>query len=307
MSTAESWLAIVNPAAGFPRSRGSWSRIERALLAAGVALEVVHTQRPDDGERIARQAVRDGRRKLIAAGGDGSVNEVLNGVMDAGLADTREFTLAVAPTGTGNDWSRSLGIGRDPDDIASAVAAGRTMLHDVGTIDYPGSGARRRWFINVAGAGLDAYVTARVPRPVPSALTYLRVALRALASYRAPRFRVEADGIALDDRLLLVFVANAQFCGNRMHVAPGARIDDGLLDVVAVRELGLLAALPRIAKLYRGTLLGDPAVRHLLTARVHIDADPPAEIQADGQMAGHTPAEFSVQRQALRVLIRPAE
>jgi diacylglycerol kinase (ATP) len=291
--------------AGFPRSRGRWERIEAALRAAGVALEAVHTQRPHDGEDVVRRAVQQGRRRLMVVGGDGSVNDVVNGVMRAGLDDTREVTLAVAPTGTGNDWARSLGIGGRPVDVAAAVSTGRTVLHDVGVVDYPRSTAARRWFINVAGAGYDADMTARVPRPVPSAATYLRVAVSGLVSYKAPRFRVDADGASFDDRMLLVFAANGQYCGNRMHVAPVARIDDGLLDVVMVRELGLLAVLPKLVKLYRGTILGDPAVRHVRAAKVRVDADPPAEIQADGQMAGRTPAEFSLLPRALRVVVRP--
>jgi YegS/Rv2252/BmrU family lipid kinase len=305
MSPPEDWLAIVNPAAGYPRSRRSWSDIEASLRAAGVPLSVVRTEHPHDGEAIARQAVQRGQRRLIAAGGDGSVNDVLNGIMNAGVVDTREITLAVAPTGTGNDWARSLGIGRRPAEITAAVVAGRTMLHDVGIVDYPGAAGRRRWYINVAGAGYDADMTARVPRPIPSALTYLRVAISGLVRYRAPRFTVNADGTCFEGRMLLVFAANARYCGNRMHIAPPARMDDGLLDVVMVRDLGLLAVLPKLVKLYRGTILDDPAVRHLRAARVSIDADPPAEVQADGQMSGRTPAEFSLRPRALRVVVRP--
>ena len=316
MDAPDAWLAIVNPAAGMPRSRGSWDAIERSLRAARVPLEVVHTECEHDGVEIARQAVRDGRRRLIAAGGDGSVNDVVNGVMDAGLADTRKVTLAVAPTGTGNDWARSLGIGREPASVTAAIASGRTMLHDVGIITGPAitgytepangmEPPHRHWYINVAGAGYDAYVTARVPRPVPSAFTYLGIALRGLVSYRSPQFRVDADGTRFDQRMLLVFAANARFCGNRMHVAPDALLDDGMLDVVAIEDLGLLRALPKIVKLYRGRLYGDPVVRHVRCARVRIEADPPAEVQADGQMAGHTPAEFSLVRQALTVIVPP--
>ncbi len=305
MPSPGDWLAIVNPNSGIAGSRRSWDDIEAALREARIPLEVVRTAGPHDGEAIARDAVQQGRRRLIAAGGDGSVNDVVNGVMSAGLADTREVTLAVAPTGTGNDWARSLGIGRRPDDVTAAIAAGRTMLHDVGIVEHPESSEPRRWFINVAGAGYDADMTARLPRPIPSALTYLRVALSGLVSYRAPRFRVNADGTSVDGPMLLVFVANGQYCGNRMHVAPVARTDDGLLDVVMVQDLGLLAVLPKLLKLYRGTILDDPAVRHLRAAKVRIEADPPAGVQVDGQLAGSTPAEFSLLDQALRVVVRP--
>jgi len=299
------WLVIVNPASGRPDDGAGWRAIERALLDAGVSFDSIHTQRPGHGEELAQKALHEGRRRIAAVGGDGSVNDVLHGIMHAGPGDTGDVTLAVLPTGTGNDWARSLGITRNPTDIARALAQGRTMLHDVGAIDFPQTGAPRRWFINVAGAGYDAYVTERVPRPVPSAFTYLRGALSGLATYRSPEFRIRADDEQIEGRLLLAFVANAQYCGNRMHVAPGARMDDGLLDVLAVRELSLLQVLPKLMKLYSGRILGDPAVRHLRAARVRIDTNPPVVIQADGQIVGRTPAEFSLLPRALRVVTGP--
>ncbi len=299
------WLVIVNPAAGRPDGGRGWRAIERALRVAGVAFEACHTGHPGHGEGLAREAVLTGRRRLLAVGGDGSVNEVLQGVMGAGLADTREVTLAVAPAGTGNDWARTLGIGRDPRDIARCLAAGDTLLHDVGAIDFPGGEAPRRWFINVAGAGYDAWVTERVPRPVPSALTYLGLALGGLARYRSPQFRITADSATIEGRLLLAFVANARYCGNRMLVAPTASVDDGLLDVVAVRELSLPEALPKLARLYGGGILEDPAVRHLRAARVRIETDPPVTVQADGQLPGRTPIEVSLRPRALRVIRTP--
>jgi YegS/Rv2252/BmrU family lipid kinase len=297
------WLVVVNPASGRPDGGASWRAIDRALRDAGITFDAVHTQRPGHGEEIARAALQEGRRCILAVGGDGSVNDILHGIMNAGVADTRDVTLAVAPQGTGNDWARTLGITRDPAHIARSLATGRGMLHDVGAIDLPGTGGQRRWFINVAGAGYDAIVSARVPRPVPSAFTYLRIALSGLATYEAPQFVITADGTRIEGRMLLAFVANAQFCGNRMHVAPTARMDDGLLDVVAVREVSLLQALPKLAKLYGGRILGDPVVRHVRAARVRIETQPPAVIQADGQIVGSTPAEFSLLKQALRVIV----
>ena len=297
------WLAIVNPAAGRPDGGAGWRTIERGLRASGVAFDSVRTERPGHGEELTRAALQAGRRHIAGVGGDGSMNEVVHGIMNAALTDTRDVTLAVAPTGTGNDWSRSLGITREPAAIVRALSAGRTMLHDVGAIDFPDSDGPRRWFINVAGAGYDAYVTERVPRPVPSAFTYLGIALRGLTQYRSPEFAITADDARIEGRMLLAFVANAQYCGNRMHVAPTARMDDGLLDVLAVRELSLLQVLPKLAKLYSGRILGDRAVRHLRAARVRIETAPPAVIQADGQIVGHTPAEFSLLRRALRVIV----
>jgi YegS/Rv2252/BmrU family lipid kinase len=303
MRPDSSWLVIVNPASGRPDGGAGWRAIEQALREAAVTFDVIRTEQPGHGEELARAALLQGRRHIAVAGGDGSVNEVVHGIMNAGLAETRDVTLAAIPTGTGNDWARTLGITRRADDIARVIAAGRTMLHDVGAIDFPDSGGSRRWFINVAGAGYDAWVTEHVPRPVPSAFTYLGIALRGLLSYRAPDFAVTVGDARFEGRMLLAFVANAQFCGNRMHVAPAARVDDGLLDVLAVDDLSLLQALPKLGKLYRGRILGDRAVHHARAARVRIETRPAATIQADGQIVGRTPAEFSLLTQALRVVV----
>ncbi len=300
------WLAIVNPASGRSRRGAAWAAVEQALRRSGVDFDVLRTGSEGDGESLARAAVADGARAILVAGGDGSVNDVVQGLMTAGLADTRDITLAVAPLGTGNDWARSLGIGRHPDEIARSLISGRPVLHDVGSIDFPEGRSPRRWFINVAGAGYDAYVAERVPRPIPSATAYLRGALAGLARYRSPQFRISAAGQLIEGRLLLAFVANARYCGNRMDVAPSASTDDGLLDVLAVRDLSLLQVLPKLVKLYGGRILGDPAVRHQRAEMVRIDTDTPVSVQADGQVVGKTPAVFSVAREALTVLRAPA-
>lgn len=273
---------------------------------AGIAFDVERTQAAHDGEQIARHAVLAGGRRLLVAGGDGSVHDVVNGIMSAGELH-REATLAVAPLGTGNDWARSLGMDLAPPELATSIRAARTISHDVGVIDFPHAvPLRRRWFVNVAGAGYDAYVLRRLPHHVPSRLAYLRAALAGLLRYRAPRFTISMDGRVIDRRLLLAFVANAQACGNGMQVAPVARVDDGLLDLVTIDDVGILRALLKIAKLYRGTILGDPVAHHLRTARLRIEADPPAEVEAEGQIVGSTPAEFSILPGALRVVVPAA-
>jgi YegS/Rv2252/BmrU family lipid kinase len=301
--THSPWLAIVNPLAG--RSRGhSWSAVEGALRAAGIPLEVEYTTTPSDGEHIAHRAMRAGRRRLLVAGGDGSVHDVVNGIMSAESGHRAATTLAVAPLGTGNDWARSLGMDLPPPALAATIAAGRTQPHDVGVIDFPlALPPGRRWFINVAGAGYDAHVIGRLPPHVPSALAYLRAALTGLLTYRAARFTIQVNGQLIERRLLLAFVANAQTCGNGMRVAPAARVDDGLLDLVTIDEVGFASALLKIAKLYRGTLLGDAVVRHVRSAHLRIDSDPPAEVEAEGQLVGRTPAVFSVLPGALKVVV----
>lgn len=303
-SDREGWLAIVNPRSGGARGRSAWSSIEAALQRASLQLTVAWTAGPGEGEAQARQAVQSGHRRILVAGGDGSVHDAVNGIMSAGLADTSEVTLAVAPLGTGNDWARSLGVRRDPQAIAACLSAGRTVLHDVGLIEFPTSPRTDgRWFINVAGSGLDAQMVATLPPLVPSGLTYLRGALQGLASYRSPEFNLQADGVRIAGKFLVAFVANGRYCGNRMHVAPDASLDDGLFELVAIDELALPRVLVKLPKLYLGTILTDPCVHHCRAASVRIDAEPATAVQADGQLVGHTPAVFSLRHRALGVVV----
>jgi YegS/Rv2252/BmrU family lipid kinase len=305
VAAPQAWLAIVNPTSGRARSGAQWPQVAAALADAGIALDTVLTASPGDGRSIARRAVIEGRRRILAVGGDGSVSDVLNGVMLIPRPIDDLVTLAPVPLGTGNDWARALGMPRDPAGIAAAIAAERTILHDAGLIEFePDASGRpqRHWFINIAGAGFDSHVIAHLPTHVDSPFAYLRGALAGLASYESTRFRIATDAGTLDERLLLSFVANGQYCGNRMHVAPQARLDDGLLDVIAIREVGLLGALVKLVKLYRGTLRGDRLVWESRTSRLRIETDSPVAVQADGQVVGNTPVTISVVPRILRAV-----
>jgi YegS/Rv2252/BmrU family lipid kinase len=292
--------------------------MEHALRRAGLAHDVEWTTGPGDGARIAADAWRQGRERFLVAGGDGSVHDVVNGLMTARRAhDGPVFPLATniptvvpLPLGTGNDWSRSLGLPARPAALAAILGRGRAVRHDVGRIDFPASAtapARTGWFINVAGAGFDAHVIERMPARTPSRFAYLAGALRELARYRSPSFTLTADDDpeAAAGGLLLAFVANGRYCGGRMHVAPTARQDDGAFDLVTIADVGLLRALPKLAKLYTGRLLGDALVTHRLVRQVRIDAQPVAGIEADGQWIGRTPAVITVQPGALRTFRGP--
>ena len=300
--------------------------MEQALRRAGIGYEIEWTVGPGDGARIAAEAWQRGCHRLLVAGGDGSVHDVVNGLMQArpahvvvSSADVQHCpTVVPLPLGTGNDWARSLKLPGDPAALARLIHQAHSVPHDVGRIELAGTArdpgahtgadpARTRWFINVAGAGFDAHVIERIPARISSRFAYLAGALRELARYRAATFRLTTDDdpATTAGRLLLAFVANGRYCGGGMHIAPAARQDDGALDLVTIDDAGLLRVLPKLAKLYLGNLLGDPLVRHSRVTRVRIDADPVAGIEADGQFVGRTPAVFTLERGALRTLRGP--
>ena len=288
MVSKDAWLAIVNPAAGGARAADRWPLVARALTGSGVMFDTVHTTTRGAGRALAETAVRAGRRRLLVVGGDGSANDVVNGVMCAGDDPAAPVTLAPVPVGTGNDWARSLGMPRDAAGIARVIAAESSFLHDVGQLDFARPSAEhpaRHWFINLAGAGFDSHVIERLPAQVPSPFAYLRGALAELKRYRPPRFRITTDEGSLDERLLLAFVANGRYAGNRMFIAPQARLDDGQLDVIAIRNVGLLNGAAEAAE----TLSRHAAGRSRRVAgpqRAHPDRDGRRSRRAGGRPAG---------------------
>jgi diacylglycerol kinase family enzyme len=199
--------------------------------------------------------------------------------------------LGAAPLGSGNDWARAQHIPADAAGMARCVAAGRAVLQDIGRLDFPlaGPGERTCHFINVAGAGLDGYVLERLPRRVPRRMAYLAGVLRSLVTFRAPMVELDAEGHRGREHLLLAMLALGPYCGGGMRLAPMASTDDGVLDLLTVRPLRLPAELLKLRRLFDGRLPEESFARYARVREARITADPPAIVQADGQIVGRTP------------------
>jgi diacylglycerol kinase (ATP) len=295
------WYVVVNPASGGGRAARQWPRLADALARAGVSFEPVVTRKAGDAAGLVADAVRAGFRHVLAVGGDGVLHEALNGLMSQRDVPPVEVCLGAAPLGSGNDWARARGIPSEPGRAAAIVAACRTTRQDAGRIDFPDTGSAC-YFINVAGAGLDAYVLERLPRGVPRRLAYVLGLLRSLASYTPPRFRLEADGMASEATLLVALVGLGPYCGGGMRLTPQASLDDGRLDLLTVEPLRLPAELLRLRRLFDGRLAEERFAHHASISRLQVDALPAVAVQADGQLVGRTPCRVSLLPGALRVL-----
>jgi diacylglycerol kinase (ATP) len=293
------WFIVVNPASGSGRAARFRPRLEAALGRAGLAYGIVASTGPGDVERLAARAVADGYRRLVALGGDGTLNELINGMLASRVPSTGCLVTA-ASGGTGNDWSRAMEVPDDPDRLAACMARGASRRADLGIAVNPQGGQSA--FHNVAGAGLDAEVIGRTPHRGPRALAYLAGLARTLATYRPPTFDLVADGKSVRGRYLLALASIGPRCGGGMRLTPGAVFDDGWLDLLALDPISLPGALARLPKLFDGRLSGDPAFHVTRCRTVAICADPPCGVELDGQLFGTTPVTLTIMPGALNAL-----
>lgn len=290
---------IVNPAAGRGRARQAWETTIRPMLqSGGLAFDEVYEDRPGAAVPLAERATRDGYGIVAAVGGDGTVHEVLNGILTPAVAVRP--ALAVIPGGTGNDFARGVGIPRDRSTAARLLLdGGRRRRVDVGRVND-------RFYGTISGVGFDAEVAAEVnrwPKWVGGTIVYSAGILKKLITYRCAPSRVTIDGETLEFPMFLVAVANTSWYAGGMCMAPHARPDDGRLEVILARDLTILEALGVLPKVFSGEHLKHPKVSRYEGVEIRVESDRPLAIHADGETVGRVPAIFRAQPQALEVIV----
>ena len=293
------WLVIANPISGQGRAMHHRHEIEAVLQRHGVAFELVVSEHPGHAIELVARAVEGGCRRILAVGGDGTVNECANGIFRQRAAPTDEILLGVMSIGTGNDWARGLHMPKDYAEVAALMAQGSHRLHDVGVAEF-GDGSRRH-FINVAGLGFDAHVVASLPDRTLGPMAYLVGLAKGLLSYDAVSLGLTFSDRKVEAHAFVLFFAIGRYCGSGMNVAPRAEVDDGLFDVTLVQALSRWEVLKSLRKLFDGTLLDHPKVIALREAQARVDAGP-VPVEADGELIGHAPVRFTLLPRALRVL-----
>jgi len=302
-------LIIVNPASAGGQTGRRWPGVADRLRASGLDFDVAPTSCGGEAESLSRQAVREGRSLVVAAGGDGTINEVANGFFEAGEPVATSSCLGVLPMGTGGDLRRTLGHPLDVERAAAVLRAGQARTIDAGRITCAAfaGGPVVRHFVNVADAGIGGDVVDRVNRGgrlVNGEVTFLLASIRTLVSWRNRPMRVVIDGRARELVAQQVVVANCQFYGGGMCIAPRAVPHDGLLDVVIVGDVGAWDNLRGLRRIREGTHLdaGSPKISHALAERVEISSPVLTRVDADGEQPGVLPAVIEIQPAALRVI-----
>jgi diacylglycerol kinase (ATP) len=292
-------VIIVNPTAGSGRAAKliPWIR-ERLEPRPDAELHV--TRRAGDAQDIAARSAADGRDRLVAVGGDGTIQELVNGI----LGESSRPGVGIVPVGSGNDLARSLGLPTDPAE-AWTVAIGRGTRSIDAALATNGEGARR-WFASAGGIGFDAQVAAAMStrRGWQSGRAgYLLTTLTELRRFDNRRLRLVLDGEPLDCRALLVAIANGPYYGGGMRIAPDAKPDDGWLDLCVVGDVSRLTAIRQLPNLYRGTHVRHSAVSLHRARSIEIEGDGATSAHLDGEPFGTLPLRVGIIPAALEVAV----
>ncbi|MGD9952048.1 MAG: diacylglycerol kinase family protein [Burkholderiales bacterium] len=288
-------LVVLNPVAGRGRVRREWPRMAARLREAGVEFEMTETSAPGEAERIAAGA--DNYEVVVAAGGDGTVHEVANGLLRAGAG----VALGVLPLGSGDDFAKML----PPGEAVARIARGTARPMDAGRIR---SESGERYFANGMDIGFGAHAARnvrRVPRPFTGFGAYLGALAMTLVRYPKLDVSLQLDeGEAFAHTTTMTAVMNGRAFGGSFHVCPGACADDGLLDLLIADGVGRLEILGLVPKILRGAHAGHPRLQLRQAKRVLIESDAPLLVEADGEIAFEDAQrlEIEVLPGALRVL-----
>jgi len=297
---------IVNPVGSGGRVGKQWPQLREVLLQGGLQFDAELTQRPLHAIEIARKALEEGYRYFVTVGGDGTVHEVINGLVVQGRVPP-DVTLSIIPGGTGSDYIRILGISRDPAQACRTTLGHQTRQVDIGEIQCLREGTpMTRYFVNVAGLGFDSEVCARVNRSnkrVSGTVPYLTSLILTLFSYTNKDVQITVDGRQFEGRFNSVVVCNGQYFGGGMWVGPKAAPDDGLFDLVLLGDLSKLEFLKNVPRVYKGTHLTHPKVQSMQAREVHVEARQRMFIQAEGELVGEAPATFRLIPAALNVRV----
>ncbi len=303
---------VVNPMAGNGRAGRKWPGYARQLRDAGYDFKAYLTTGPGDATDIARRLARRDVPTLVCVGGDGTMNEVVNGLIDADQPVSAVTRMLLIPCGTGRDLGRSLGV-RGVEDAIQALREDCVATIDVGRIQHLDTQTGQlvsRYFANVADTGLGGATALRINRSskrLGGLVSYMSSAVRSIATFQPVGVAVEADGQGFYDGAanMVVFANGAHFAGG-MHVAPMASLCDGLLDVFVLEDVGRRALITDIMpRVYRGAHVGRRGIRHLAAASASVRSEAAMLLEMDGEQIGQTPVQVAAVPRVLRVFARP--
>lgn len=307
--TTERWFVVVNPVSGGGKGLGDFPKISHLLREHGIEHDPAFTEHRYHATELTVEAVNRGYRKIIVVGGDGTLNEVVNGLFIQKQCAPKEVLLAVLAVGTGNDWVRTFGIPRNYTTAIRAITEGHSYLQDVGKVSYTESKVEQtRYMANVAGLGFDAFVIQifnhQKLKGRKGKWLYIFSLLKGYFSAKPAGATIEVDGKVIYNKLLFsLAVGVCRYNGGGIQQPPRAVANDGLLDLTIIRPVHWWHVIFRAMRLFNGKIYSIGHVQHAQGKVIKITSAPTMPLETDGELLGGTPATISIVPQALRFVV----
>lgn len=287
-----SYKIIANPVAGKGKAIAFIDQVRSILEERKAEFDFELTKAPGDAADIARTAAERGWKVVVSLGGDGTISEVISGLVGT------ESALGIIPCGKGNDIARSLGVPTDTEQAVNTLLTGEKRRIDVGS-------EKDQVFANIAGVGFSAEVTSQANnmRSLKGSLAFLAATYKTLSRLKARQVRIELDNEVIETKVVSVTVSNMKYAGGGMVFAPDAVADDGLFDVCIVSEIGRVSLALTFPQMYKDAGPKHPALSRYRSSSVRIFTENPMEKMFDGNINGETPLEAKILAKATEVLV----
>ncbi len=305
MQIRDHWFAVVNPHSANGSTRKRWPQYLKRLRDEGYSIDFTYTTGPGDAIRITQRALKEGCTQIMSVGGDGTMNEVVNGFFFDNQLINPQAELAIFSHGTGSDFIRTLQIPKGIDGFIEVLRRGRKRMVDVGEVlFYDNYGLQiSRYFLNVADVGLGGETVARVNRQsklLGGKLSFLIGSINSIIRYRNKVMNCEIDGkLIYSGRLNSIMIANGRYIGGGMMIAPHAELDDGFFDIVCLGDFSSWTILRHMLKIYRGTHLKISGVSVHRGRSVVITSDEKVLLDIDGEQPGQVPIHLKINSKIL--------
>ncbi len=302
------WTVILNPHAGGGKGQKDWQKIKKILAEKGFDFDLLVSEYPKHTIALTETAILNGTRKLIVAGGDGTLNEVVNGVFLQQVCPPEKITIGMIPVGTGNDWIKTFGIPNKYPEAIKKIQEEKTIFQDVGKVNYSVDRNNKLcFFSNMAGFGFDALVADKANRLKEKNRSGLWVYLSSFVSayihYQTRRVKVSVDGNNLEELIFSVSVGIGKYNGGGMMQAPAAVPNDGTFEITIIKKIGVWGILKNITGLYNGSFVKDSRVVCLKGKEVEVSCSNPLAGEADGESLGRSQFRIEIMPKKLRVIV----
>jgi YegS/Rv2252/BmrU family lipid kinase len=300
------YFFIVNPHSSGSKAIKLWPIIKDTLEKEGFNFEYELTKGRMDAYNITIDAIKKGFRKIIGVGRDGTANEIVNGIFNQNYVDTKDIVVGVIPTGTGNDWGKTVGIPNDYIQAIEVIKNGIIIKQDVGKVlYYENNEKKERYFVNIAGMFFDAVVTKNTNKSKDKnksgTFSYLLNLLSTLFNYRSQKAELHIDEKIIKEKIFTMAVGICKYSGGGMKMLPSAIPNDGLFDVMIIKDLPKIQVIRHIKKIFDGSFVELKWVKQFKAKNIKITSKDKIYLEVDGENLGHSPIEFEIIENALNV------